>query len=153
MHNYHLDRGIARCAVKVDIQKAYDTVDWRFLKTILQEFGFHPTMVLWIMTCVATSSFSLTINGGLYGFFAGKRRLRQGDPLFPYLFTLVMEVLTLILKRRVRNSEVFVFHPKCDYLGIVNLCFADDIFILCMRILPQRKLLMMVWRSSRMFQV
>ncbi|GJZ49219.1 putative reverse transcriptase domain, reverse transcriptase zinc-binding domain protein [Tanacetum coccineum] len=63
MHNYHLDRGPSRCAFKVDIQKAYDTVDWVFLKEVLLAFGFHVRMVDWIMECVTTTSFSLSING------------------------------------------------------------------------------------------
>ncbi|GJW57424.1 SPX and EXS domain-containing protein [Tanacetum coccineum] len=69
MHNYHLDRGPARCAFKVDIQKAYDTVDWLFLKDILMGFGFHHRMIGWIMECVTTTSFSLSINGCSHGFF------------------------------------------------------------------------------------
>ncbi|GJY04171.1 protein LAZ1 [Tanacetum coccineum] len=51
MHNYHRNRGSPRCAFKVDIQKAYDTVDWRFLGFILKRFGFHSTMIKWIMAC------------------------------------------------------------------------------------------------------
>nr|XP_043639204.1 uncharacterized protein LOC122610272 [Erigeron canadensis] len=129
MHNYYLDRGTSRCAFKVDIQKAYDTVDWRVLKRILIEFGFHPHMIHWIMMCVATPSFSLSINGSLHGFFAGKRGLRQGDSLSPYLFTLVMEVLTLLLKRKVSKSGDFTYHPQSEELDIINLCFADDLII------------------------
>ncbi|GKC74743.1 hypothetical protein Tco_1120626 [Tanacetum coccineum] len=45
MHNYHLDRGLLRCTFKVDIQKAYDTVDWDFLKRVLIGFGFHSHMI------------------------------------------------------------------------------------------------------------
>ncbi|GJT54570.1 probable kinetochore protein NUF2 [Tanacetum coccineum] len=52
MHNYHLDRGTPRCAFKVDIQKAYDTVDWKFLKEILHGFGFHACMISWIIECL-----------------------------------------------------------------------------------------------------
>ncbi|GJW00073.1 reverse transcriptase domain, reverse transcriptase zinc-binding domain protein [Tanacetum coccineum] len=103
MHNYHLDRGPPRCAFKVDIQKAYDTVDWGFLKEILIAFGFHRCMVPWIMECVSSTSFSLSINGVLHGYFKGKRGLRQGDLLSPYLFTIIME--------------------------LINLCFADDLFL------------------------
>ncbi|GJX87099.1 hypothetical protein Tco_0339113 [Tanacetum coccineum] len=129
LKDLHLDRGPPRCAFKLDIQKAYDTVDWRFLKSILIGFGFHMTMVEWIMECVSSTSFSLNINGVLHGYFKGKCGLRQGDPLYPYLFTLVMEVLTLMLKRHVRDSNEFTFHKKCADLGIVNLCFTDDLFL------------------------
>ncbi|GJW62043.1 putative RNA-directed DNA polymerase [Tanacetum coccineum] len=129
MHNYHLDRGPARCAFKVDIQKAYDTVDWLFLKDILTGFGFHHRMIGWIMECVTTTSFSLSINGCSHGFFKGMRGLRQGDPISPYLFTLVMEVLTLMLNRRARESNRFTYHRYCSKLNIINLCFADDLFL------------------------
>nr|GEU76060.1 hypothetical protein [Tanacetum cinerariifolium] len=103
MHNYHLNRGPPRCAFKVDIQNAYDTVDWNFLKDILLGFGFHDRL--------------------------GKRGLRQGDPLSPYLFTLVMEILTLMIRRRVQPSDSFTYHRYCSKLEIVNLCFADDLFL------------------------
>ncbi|GJR79369.1 uncharacterized protein Tco_0150154, partial [Tanacetum coccineum] len=53
----------------------------------------------------------------------------EGDPLSPYLFTLVMEVLTLMLKRRVRSSKNFRYHHHCDKHHIINVCFADDLFI------------------------
>ncbi|GKF61515.1 putative reverse transcriptase domain, reverse transcriptase zinc-binding domain protein, partial [Tanacetum coccineum] len=110
MHNYHLDREEPRCAFKVDIHKAYDTVDWGFLRSALTGFGFHEKMILWIMECVTTTSFSISINGLLHGHFKGKRGLRQGDPISPYLFTIVMEVLTLMLKRRVREVDGFTYH-------------------------------------------
>ncbi|GKB51179.1 hypothetical protein Tco_0901932 [Tanacetum coccineum] len=129
MHNYHLDRGVPRCAFKVDIQKAYDTVDWNFLRVILIGFGFHERMIAWIMECVTTTSFSISINGSLHGYFKGKRGLRQGDPLSPYLFTLIMEVFTLILHRRVQEASNFTYHRFCSELDLINLCFADDLFL------------------------
>nr|GEX61596.1 delta(14)-sterol reductase [Tanacetum cinerariifolium] len=129
MHNYHLDRGVSRCAFKVDIQKAYDTVDWDFLKVVLNGFGFHDQMVSWIMECVSTTSFSIIINGSLHGYFKGKKGLRQGDPLSPYLFTLIMEFLTLMLQRRVRDANIFTYHIYCLKLELINLCFADDLFL------------------------
>ncbi|XP_022003115.1 uncharacterized protein LOC110900536 [Helianthus annuus] len=82
MHNYHRHSGPPRCAFKVDIQKAYDTVDWGFLRNALLGFGFHRKMVEWIMVCVSTASFSICVNGTVHGFFMGKRGLRQGDPSF-----------------------------------------------------------------------
>nr|GEY39399.1 hypothetical protein [Tanacetum cinerariifolium] len=68
MHNYHLDRGQPRYAFKVDIQKAYDTMDWDFLKDILMGFGFHPPLIHWIMECVSSTTFLVSINGSIHGF-------------------------------------------------------------------------------------
>ncbi|GJS96768.1 putative RNA-directed DNA polymerase [Tanacetum coccineum] len=80
MHNYHLDRGVPRCAFKVDIQKAYDTVDWNFLRNVLINFDFYSRMISWIMECVTTTSFSISINGSLHGYFKGKRGLPRFAP-------------------------------------------------------------------------
>ncbi|GKE70792.1 RNA-directed DNA polymerase, eukaryota, reverse transcriptase zinc-binding domain protein [Tanacetum coccineum] len=121
----------ARCAFKVDIQKAYDTVSWEFLKFCLLSFGFHKTMVNWIMVCLSSASFSICINGESHGFFKSKRGLRQGDPVSPYLFTIIMEVFTLMLKRQVCNEAKFKYHWGCKGLGILNLCFADDLMLFC----------------------
>ncbi|GJR74729.1 putative reverse transcriptase domain, reverse transcriptase zinc-binding domain protein [Tanacetum coccineum] len=81
------------------------------------------------MECVSSTSFSLNINGTLHGYFKGKHGLRQGDPLSPYLFTLIMEVFTLMLQRRASESNLFMYHRYCDKLNLINLCFADDLFV------------------------
>nr|XP_043630018.1 uncharacterized protein LOC122601315 [Erigeron canadensis] len=127
---------------KVDIQKAYDTIDRKFLRAILIGFGFHTIMVDWIMTCVTSASFSLSINGNIYGFFKGERGLRQGDPMSPYLFTLVMEVLSLILKKAVQEIGSFKFHNQCKKDQIINICFANDFFLFARGDLASVKVLM-----------
>ncbi|GJZ77020.1 RNA-directed DNA polymerase, eukaryota, reverse transcriptase zinc-binding domain protein [Tanacetum coccineum] len=98
---YDCVKGPKRCSVKIDIKKAYDTVNWKFLEKVLGMFGFHSKMVYCIMTCVATPSYIIGLNGYRHGFFKGGRGLRQGDPLFSYLFTLVMEVFNLILQQEI----------------------------------------------------
>ncbi|GJS48548.1 hypothetical protein Tco_0598669 [Tanacetum coccineum] len=128
INDYRLISCTHRFAFKVDIHKAYDIVDWMFLKEILIGFGFHPRMIGWIMECVTSTYFSLSIIGNLHGYFKGKRGLCQGDPMSPYLFTLAMEVLTLMLHRRARDSD-FTYHRYCCKLNIINLCFADDLFL------------------------
>lgn len=110
MRGYDRKYGLARCALKIDLQKAYDTINWRFIEEILKQYGFHETMVIRIMKCIAASRFSISINGELDGYFAGARGLRLGDPISPYLFTLVMEVFTLIMKRKVEESNQFKYH-------------------------------------------
>ena len=77
-----------RCALKVDIRKAYDTVEWDFLLAVLQLFGFPQTFTKWIEECVTTASFSIGLNGNPHGFFAGARGLRQGHYPPIFLFSL-----------------------------------------------------------------
>lgn len=81
------------------------------------------------MLCVTSASYSICVNGNVHGYFSGKRGLRQGDPLSPYLFSLVMEVLSLILQQNVSLSANFRFHNKCEKQQIINLCFSDDLFL------------------------
>ncbi|KAL0292355.1 UNVERIFIED_CONTAM: hypothetical protein Sradi_6992700 [Sesamum radiatum] len=61
-----------RCALKVDLRKAYDTVEWDFLKATLTLFGFPERFIQWIAECVTTPSYSVCINGAPHGFFRGE---------------------------------------------------------------------------------
>lgn len=131
MIGYSWKDNARNCAFKVDIQKAYDTVSWDFLESCLLEFGFHRVMIHWIMTCIRTASFSVCINGEVHGFFKARRGLRQGDPISPYLFTLVMEVLNLMVKRQISRDNRFRYHSRCSKLKITSLSFADDLLMLC----------------------
>nr|GEW86093.1 hypothetical protein [Tanacetum cinerariifolium] len=73
LKGYNRKNGPKRCALKIDLQKAYDTVSWSFLKTILERFGFHDVMINWIMTCISTSAFSINVNGQSHGYFKGAK--------------------------------------------------------------------------------
>ncbi|GJT90932.1 RNA-directed DNA polymerase, eukaryota, reverse transcriptase zinc-binding domain protein [Tanacetum coccineum] len=98
MNGYTWKYKIRRCAFKVDIQKAYGIVSWDFLKLTLDYFGFHSKWVNWIMVYLSTFLFSINVNGNSYGFLKAKRGLRQGDPVLPYLFTIIMEVQSHVKK-------------------------------------------------------
>ncbi|KAL0295386.1 UNVERIFIED_CONTAM: Transposon TX1 uncharacterized protein [Sesamum calycinum] len=120
-----------RCALKVDLRKAYDTVEWDFLIATLQMFGFPATFIRWIEECVTSAHYSVVVNGGVHGFFAGARGLRQGDPMSPYLFVLVMEVLHMILQQLIEQDGEFRYHWRCQDLKLFQLSFADDLILLC----------------------
>ncbi|KAL8089620.1 hypothetical protein AgCh_039191 [Apium graveolens] len=102
--NYHKQMGPPRCAIKVDIKKAYDSVSWDFLIDALRLFGFPEKMIGWIWECISTPAYSIILNGQMHGFFRGEKGIRQGDPLSPYLFTLIMQMFSLMLKGRI-NEE------------------------------------------------
>ncbi|GKE13017.1 RNA-directed DNA polymerase, eukaryota, reverse transcriptase zinc-binding domain protein [Tanacetum coccineum] len=131
LKGYDRKGGPNRVACKIDIQKAYDTVNWSFLETILTHFGFPKRMINWIMICVKTTSFTINVNGENCGFFQGGRGLRQGDPMSPYLFTLVMECFTLMMERNLQRNPNFQFYFGCKSIKITHVCFADDLLVLC----------------------
>ena len=84
---------------KLDIEKAYDHANWEALFYLLDRMGFGLKLRGWIKACVTSVRFAVLVNGSLEGFFGSSRGLRQGDPLSPLLFLLIMEVLSRLLKK------------------------------------------------------
>ena len=126
---YHKKGGKQRCVSKVGLMKAYDTVNWEFLFTVIELMQFPSRFITWIKNGVCTAQFSLNLNGSLVGYFKSERGLRQGDPLSPYLFLLAMEVFPSLFDFKLQQHR-FDHHPKCGILEITNIIFADDLFLL-----------------------
>ena len=133
------------CLMKINLQKAYDTVDWNFLLQMLEQLGFPKKFVALIMECVTTPMFSLVINGSLHGFFKSKRGLRQGDPMSPLLFVICMEYLSRIF-HQMSELPMFQFHPRCRDLKLTHLCFADDLILCCKGEFPSIYLLLQAFK-------
>jgi hypothetical protein len=82
---------------KLDMEKAYDHVDWNFLLYLLKRCGFGEKWSSWIKHCISSVWFSMLINGSLSGFFGSSGGVRQGDLLSPFLFVLVMETFSRMI--------------------------------------------------------
>ncbi|CAA7043733.1 unnamed protein product [Microthlaspi erraticum] len=128
MQGYHREGISSRITLKVDISKAFDSVRWDFLLSVLQAYKFPSSFITWIRSCVCSPSFSVSINGVTSGYFKGKTGLRQGDPLSPILFVLIMNVLSFMLNKAALEGH-YGYHPGCEDLQLTHLCFADDLLI------------------------
>ncbi|XP_040952736.1 secreted RxLR effector protein 78-like [Gossypium hirsutum] len=84
---------------KLDFSKTYDCVQWDFLEEVLLEMGFGERCTWWMMECVTTARATVLVNGSVTNKFRVGKGLRQGDPVSPFLFILVMKVLHLMLDR------------------------------------------------------
>ncbi|XP_074266789.1 uncharacterized protein LOC141590074 [Silene latifolia] len=119
-----------RCIMKMDLKKAYDSIEWQFIEQMLLALKFPAKMVQWIMKCVSSPWFTLSLNGSTFGYFQGKRGIRQSDPMSLLVFTICMEYLSRIL-RVVTEQLEFNYHSLCRTLKLSHLCFADDLIMFC----------------------
>lgn len=126
--DYHKEMVSPRCAMMIDISKAFDSVQWSFLLNTLKALGLPEKFIYWISLCVTTASFSVQVNGELAGYFQSRRGLRQGCSLSPYLFVICMNVLSKMLDEAAAKGLIG-YHPKCKNIGLTHLCFADDLMI------------------------
>lgn len=115
-------------ALKLDVSKAYDQVEWSFLKQAMEVLGFSSNWVDLIMRCITTPSFSVLINGAPKGLIQPQRGLRQGCPLSPYLFLLCAEVFSSMITQAEENKLIKGLSFSKE-LSISHLLFADDSLI------------------------
>ncbi|XP_016206725.1 uncharacterized protein LOC107647118 [Arachis ipaensis] len=98
---------------------------------VLQKMGFGHKWRAWFMECVATASMSVLINGSPSKPFNMERGLRQSDPLSPFLFVLVVDVLHRMIGEAVRNGRISPLLVGRDNVALSHLQFVDDTILFC----------------------
>jgi hypothetical protein len=113
-------------ALKFDLTKVYDRVEWVYIEEVLDWLGFHRKWVRWIMECITTVWYSVHFNNVSLESFEPTRRLHQGDPLSPYLFLFVADGLSNLLQNEINHGHLQELHICRRASGISHLLFAND---------------------------
>ena len=108
-------------ALKLDMRKAYDRLEWAFLQTIMEKMGFHSTWIGWILECICSATYYVLVNREPKGHMSPPRGIRQGDPLSPCLFLLYLEGLNGLIEHVVDRKHIKGFllcrnGPKISHL-------------------------------------
>ena len=118
-------------AIKLDMSKAYDRVEWSFLEAMMRRMGFKDRWISLMMMCVTTVSYSMLINGEPKGKITPTRGLRQGDPISPYLFLLCAEGLSAMLRREEFGENWRGISVGRGAPRVSHLLFVDDCIVFC----------------------
>ena len=111
-------------AIKIDLEKAYDRLNWNIMEECLNECKFPPKLIKVIHHCISTPSYKIMWNGDKTESFYRSRGIRQGDPLSPYLFIICMERLSHIIADYWKPMHAGRYGPP-----ISHLLFADDLLL------------------------
>ena len=102
-----------------DFQKAFDSLEWNFLKSCLESFNFGPNFLRWVMTFYKNIQSCVINNGITSNYFTLERGVRQGDPLSPYLFVVAVETLAIAIRQNSRINGITIEETKLPQ-------YADD---------------------------
>ncbi|XP_021734157.1 uncharacterized protein LOC110700882 [Chenopodium quinoa] len=111
-------------ALKLDMSKAYDRVEWNFIESMMLKLGFDVNFVALIMRCLSSVSYSLLVNGFPSDRFVPTRGLRQGDPISPFLFLICAEGFSALLRNaesRKYDSLLFTRASEADVEAILDI--------------------------------
>lgn len=118
------------CFMKLDIHKAFDSLEWDFLFAVLESFGFGPKFISYICASTMGAASNMLLNGRFTTPFPILRSIRQGCPLSTFLFVMVMEILSNMLSRAIANGHLHgVTFPELEY-QIIHGIYADDIHMI-----------------------
>ncbi|XP_058181170.1 uncharacterized protein LOC131299601 [Rhododendron vialii] len=113
-------------ALKLDMVKAYDRIEWPYSEAVLRRFGFDEQWIRWVMACLTSVSFATVINGNKGDLFSPSRGIRQGCPLSPYLFILCAEDFHYLIQKEIEDQTLRGIKVGLHCPPISHLFFADD---------------------------
>ena len=133
MHHISKKKGgkVGEMALKLDISKAYDRVEWVWLEKIMEKLGFVERWRGLVMKCVTLVNYAIKVNGCPMGSITPSRGICQGNPLSPYLFLLCAEGLSSLIKASVANGGLKGIPLSREGLVLSYLFFVDDSLIFC----------------------
>lgn len=130
IHTINRKKGkVGYMVVKIDLEKAYDRLEWSFICEVLYAANFPSNLIQLIMSCVSSATTLILFNGGALEPFLPSRGIRQEDPLSPYLFILCMEVLGRIIEEKCFNKLWCPIKASTSGPTFSHLFFADDLFL------------------------
>ena len=115
--------------IKIDLEKAYDRLEWSFVKMVLEHFEFPQEMINLIISCISTTTIALLFNGRKLEAFQPSRGMRQGDPISPYLFLLCMEFLGAQITSMCERKRWDRMKASRNGLSFSHVFFADDLML------------------------
>ena len=130
MRNHRVGK-IGYMALKLDMSKAYDRVEWEFMEKVMRKMGFNNRWVDLMMECITSASYSILINGEPHRKIKASRGLRQGDPLSPYLFLMCTKGLHGLINKAASNGDIKGVSICRNGPKLTHLLFADDSLIFC----------------------
>ena len=118
-------------AIKLDMSKVYDRVEWSYLQSVMEKMGFTKHWISLMMLCVKTVTYSILVNGEPKGMIIPSRGIRQRDPLSPFLFLLCTEGLNGLLNKAAHQGYIKDYSLYRNRPHLTHLFFTDDSLLFC----------------------
>ena len=115
--------------LKIDLEKAFDKLEWSFIREVLIDFNFPLNLITIIMECISSTSTTILFNGGKLEPFLPSRGIRQGDPISPYIFILCLEYLGLLIHEKTTSKTWKAVKASKIGPAFTHLFFANDLIL------------------------
>ncbi|KAL6564968.1 hypothetical protein OROMI_016418 [Orobanche minor] len=125
---HDISQSMTNTIIKLDMEKAYDRINWNFIFQVMTRFVFSVAWVNFIKSCISNCWFSILVNGQSAGFFKSNRGIRQGDPLSPLIFAIAADYFSRSIDKMFDRNPTMFYKIKKN-VKITHLAYADDILI------------------------